>query len=90
MGARLKGEQSGLKGPPRTEVGSTEDSGDKDRLGLCADCKFAERITSSKGSAFLLCGLSKIDPRFPKYPRLPVLACSGYQRNSEYAKSEQT
>jgi len=48
--------------------------------GLCADCRHAERVRSSKGSLFLLCGLSRSDPRFAKYPRLPVLACGGYQK----------
>jgi hypothetical protein len=52
--------------------------GEKNKLGLCADCRHAQRIESSKGSLFLLCTRSKIDPRFPKYPRLPVLNCSGY------------
>jgi hypothetical protein len=48
--------------------------------GLCSTCRHAQIIESSKGSTFLLCELSKTDPRFPKYPRLPVLACSGYKR----------
>jgi len=26
----------------------------------------------------MLCSLSKTDPRFPKYPSLPVGSCSGY------------
>jgi hypothetical protein len=47
--------------------------------GLCASCVQAKMITSSRGSVFLLCQLSFVDPRFPKYPALPVLACSGYQ-----------
>ena len=51
------------------------------KLGLCADCVHAKKIASSKRSEFLLCELSKSDPRFPKYPRLPVLFCSGYQPN---------
>jgi len=46
--------------------------------GLCADCTYAEEITSSKGSRFVLCRLSYSDQRFPRYPRLPVLACGGY------------
>jgi hypothetical protein len=49
------------------------------RVGLCAACVHAERIVSSKGSTFYLCRLSGIDPRFRKYPVLPVRACSGYQ-----------
>jgi hypothetical protein len=48
------------------------------RLGLCADCLHARLVESSKGSQFLLCQLSQSDPSFPKYPRLPILACAGY------------
>jgi hypothetical protein len=50
-------------------------------FGLCADCRHARLIASAKGSRFLLCQLSEGDPRFPKYPRLPVLSCSGYIPN---------
>jgi hypothetical protein len=46
--------------------------------GLCASCVHAQRITSSKGSSFVLCRLSYTDARFPRYPRLPILACDGY------------
>jgi hypothetical protein len=48
-------------------------------VGLCADCVHSERITSARGSTFHLCRLSATDPRFPKYPRLPVLACEGFR-----------
>jgi hypothetical protein len=41
----------------------------------------AQQIESSKGSVFLLCALSKTDQRFPKYPRIPVLACSDTRAN---------
>jgi hypothetical protein len=51
--------------------------------GLCAQCRHAQIIESSKGSVFLLCELSKSDPRFLKYPRLPVLSCAGYQRGAQ-------
>ena len=47
--------------------------------GLCPDCLHSRRIESARGSAFILCELSRTDPRFPKYPRLPVLTCAGYQ-----------
>jgi hypothetical protein len=46
--------------------------------GLCAMCVHAKVITSSRGSVFYLCELSFTDPRFPRYPALPVLACPGY------------
>ena len=51
----------------------------RDRVGLCALCQHAEVIRSSKGSTFYLCKLSATDPRFPRYPALPVISCSGYQ-----------
>jgi hypothetical protein len=47
-------------------------------LGLCANCLHARHIASAKGSQFLLCQVSQSDPSFPKYPRLPVLRCSGH------------
>jgi len=51
--------------------------------GLCATCGHMSRITSDRGSVFYLCELSKVDPNFPKYPRLPVLQCSGYAAGEE-------
>lgn len=48
-------------------------------VGLCAACSHARRIESDRGSVFWLCELSATDPRFPKYPRLPVVACAGYK-----------
>jgi len=47
--------------------------------GLCSTCQNVRQIESSKGSVFLLCELSKTDPRFKKYPSLPVISCSGYE-----------
>lgn len=51
--------------------------------GLCHDCVHARRIESARGSIFILCQLSTTDPRFPKYPRLPVVQCSGYSRGEQ-------
>ena len=47
---------------------------------LCAACAHTRVVTSAKGSSFVLCGLSRIDERFAKYPRLPVLACVGFEK----------
>jgi hypothetical protein len=47
--------------------------------GLCRNCEHARRIESDRGSLFLMCKLSFEDSRFAKYPRLPVLTCSGYR-----------
>jgi hypothetical protein len=49
-----------------------------DPVGLCRDCRHARRVTTPR-SVFWLCGRSATDPSFPKYPRLPVLACHGYE-----------
>jgi len=48
--------------------------------GLCAACAHARPVTSARGSMFWRCGRSERDPRFPKYPRLPVTVCEGYER----------
>ncbi len=48
-------------------------------VGLCVGCIHAKRIVSAKRSVFWFCGRSEWDPRFPKYPRLPVLSCEGYE-----------
>jgi hypothetical protein len=51
--------------------------------GLCAACRHARVIASTRGSTFWLCGLSAGDPRFPRYPRLPVVRCPGFSRRDE-------
>lgn len=50
--------------------------------GLCQDCMHARRIESDRGSVFFLCQLALTDSRFKKYPRLPVLSCPGYERQT--------
>jgi hypothetical protein len=49
------------------------------QVGLCSHCLHMREIHSDRGSTFYMCQLSATDPRFPKYPRLPVLQCLGYQ-----------
>jgi GNAT superfamily N-acetyltransferase len=40
-----------------------------------------QRVASARGSTFYLCARSRIDARFPRYPRLPVLTCAGYDHH---------
>lgn len=48
--------------------------------GLCAECRWTRIITSDRGAVFRLCRRgAEGDPRFPKYPRLPVLQCPGFE-----------
>jgi hypothetical protein len=50
--------------------------------GLCKNCQYARRIETDRGSIFFMCGLSFENSRFVKYPRLPVLVCSGFRPKS--------
>ena len=46
-------------------------------IGLCASCAHA-RIVPAPRATYWRCALSATDPRFAKYPRLPVLECEGH------------
>jgi hypothetical protein len=48
--------------------------------GLCNSCRHQQLVRNTRGSVFSLCRRSRDEPeRFPRYPRLPVTACTGYQ-----------
>jgi len=47
--------------------------------GLCGRCRHRRTVTSAKGSSFVLCRRSEHETRFPRYPRLPVLECPGFE-----------
>ncbi len=49
------------------------------RAGLCPACHWVRRVVSGRGSQFLRCGLSDVEPGFDKYPRVPVLSCRGFR-----------
>ena len=50
------------------------------KAGLCDSCRHQRVVNTTRGSSFSLCQRSKTEPeRFPRYPRLPVTACSGYE-----------
>ena len=48
-------------------------------IGLCLHCRYATIVRSAHNAAYYLCERSKTDPDFAKYPRLPVLSCSGFE-----------
>jgi hypothetical protein len=49
-------------------------------VGLCAECRHQRVVRNTRGSVFSLCRRSKDEPeRFPRYPRLPVTACAGFE-----------
>jgi hypothetical protein len=47
--------------------------------GLCDSCAHQQIVRNTRGSTFSLCLRSREDPAYPRYPRLPVLACPGYE-----------
>ena len=48
------------------------------KVGLCSRCINARVVLSGRGSRFYLCELASRDPRFRKYPALPVVRCAGF------------
>ncbi len=49
--------------------------------GLCDTCVHQRVVKNTRGSTFSLCERSKTEPdRYPRYPRLPVTECAGYER----------
>jgi hypothetical protein len=59
----------------------------RDDIGLCATCRHVKLIRNDRGSTFYQCGRAATDPWYPKYPRLPVLECPGYEKDAELPES---
>ena len=47
--------------------------------GLCNTCVHQRVVSTTRGSRFSLCERSRSDPRYARYPRLPVQECPGYE-----------
>jgi hypothetical protein len=48
--------------------------------GLCDTCLHRRLVRNTRGSSFSLCQRSKSEPeKYPRYPRLPVRQCPGYE-----------
>jgi hypothetical protein len=54
--------------------------------GLCDSCRHQQLVRNTRGSTFSLCERSKTDDAYPKYPRLPVARCRGYQPSTPLSK----
>ena len=55
--------------------------------GLCDSCRHQRIVRNRRGSIFSLCERSQTEPEYPKYPRLPVERCPGYERRSPETES---
>ncbi len=49
------------------------------RNGLCDACLHQRLVPNTRGSVFSLCERSRQDPAYPRYPRIPVLSCPGFE-----------
>ncbi len=85
---KLPSESRPPEGPPAEDAGEIElvetgarGGGSREHVaaaGLCALCSHM-RPAFSRHSAYLRCALAGRDDRFPRYPRLPVLSCRGFE-----------
>ena len=48
--------------------------------GLCEACQHAKLNETNRGTAYLRCTRAAWDDRLPRYPRLPVMECIGFER----------
>lgn len=60
---------------------------ESERVGLCLTCQHMRLVRTDRGSVFSQCQRSATDPRYPKYPRLPVFHCPGYEGKEEAPES---
>jgi hypothetical protein len=51
--------------------------------GLCATCRNARILDTSRNSRFYLCKLWAVNAAFAKYPNIPVLRCKGYMQEDQ-------
>ncbi|HKC26613.1 MAG TPA: hypothetical protein VKB75_01255, partial [Jatrophihabitans sp.] len=64
--------------PSAGHAGAVDDATLPANAGLCGQCVHALLRPTNRGTVYLRCGLAATDPRFPKYPRLPMLECAGF------------
>jgi hypothetical protein len=50
--------------------------------GLCDTCRHQQVVRTTR-SSFSLCRRWKQDDRYPRYPRLPVTRCPGFERRAD-------
>lgn len=54
------------------------------RVGLCAACRHAHVLRHPRGGPdYWRCTRAETDPRYPKYPQLPVQRCPGFEPSSQ-------
>jgi hypothetical protein len=64
--------------PARPEDESESEARSAVGAGLCDTCAYQQVVRNTRGSSFSLCRRAREDPAYPRYPRIPVLACPGH------------
>jgi hypothetical protein len=59
-----------------------------DSVGLCLSCRWMQVVTTRRGSIFYRCRRADTDPRFARYPALPMLQCVGYEEGRPEHETE--
>jgi hypothetical protein len=57
--------------------------------GLCAACQHAKLNETRRGTVYLRCTRAAWDSRLPRYPRLPVTRCVGFDPVGESLGTQQ-
>jgi propionyl-CoA synthetase len=52
--------------------------------GLCRTCQHPLLNETRRGTVYLRCSRATWDQRLPRYPRLPVSQCAGYEPASDF------
>lgn len=62
---------------------------DRPPVGLCDSCRHQQVVRNTRGSVFSLCRRARDEPeRYPRYPRVPVLRCGGYEERVTAPEAE--
>jgi hypothetical protein len=56
------------------------------QIGLCAGCMRSKEIRNDRGGVFMMCLRSFREPEYPKYPRLPVVRCAGFEEKRDQTR----
>lgn len=51
--------------------------------GLCGICRHVSRNDTRRGTVYFRCTRAQWDARLVRYPRLPVVACAGFEPMEE-------
>jgi len=65
--------------PRGSEGDDVEAEGVAAEVGLCATCRHARVQSTARGRSFWRCARADGDPRFMRYPPLPVRHCQGHE-----------